>query len=522
MGERESKRNIVLGVILFGAFIIIGLAFKFLVYPSMQGDLVAGTSSESQYTHELTIRLDSFSGYAALRSPEFERELKSAGIRLIIEDDAADYGARMKALQRGTADMAVFTVDAFVTTGAALGDYPATIVAVIDETNGADAIVAYRDALPELQALNSPDARLVLTPASPSEFLGRVAMAEFGLQQLSPQWDEADGAAAVLRNLRSAKRSLPRGYVLWEPYKSQALEDPDVHVLFDSSRLSGYIVDVLVVQRQFLLDHPDVARSAVQALLRTQYSYASQSGGLVRLVRDDAEAGGEPLTDAQARAVVDGIRWRNTLENYAHFGLVPRQQSQGVLHLEDSISNISGVLVRTGALAQDPVADRAHELFYQGLLQQLQASGFHPGQGLGIVDGAPVAELGQIRGGVDLPSLDDAQWQALTPVGAMQVKPIAFGRGTARLNVQSQRELDQLARRLQSLPHFYLTVLGHSRAEGDLQANKLLAQERAQAATQHLVAKGLSATRVRAVAAEPSGTGGSFQSVSFVLSQQPY
>ena len=522
MGERESKRNIAIGCLLFLCFIIVGVAFKLLVYPQLQDSLMETTGSQSQYTHEVRLRLDSFSGYAAFRSAAFADALKAQGIKLALQDDQADYQARLKSLARDQADMAVFTIDAYIAAGARASSYPATIVAVVDETWGADAVVAYKSAVPDLQALNNPDARLVLTPDSPSEFLARVAIAEFGLGQLSTRWQERDGAADVLAAMQKAPRSKLQGYVLWEPYKAQALEDSAVTVLFDSSRLSGYIVDVLVARRQFLVDYPQVVQAVVEAMLRTLYSYDQQRGGMVDLVREDAEKLGDPLSEPLAAKVVDGIRWRNTLENYAHFGLVSAEQAGGVVHLEDSITNIAGVLVRTGALAENPVVDTAHELFYKGILEAMMAADFHPG-GLGIVSGGMgTADLEQIRGVSELPALNDDEWDRLTPVGSIQVKPISFGRGTARLHVQGQRELDDLARRLHSLPNFYLTVWGHTRAEGDADANRALAEQRADAAMQALIAKGISRNRVRALAAPMDGSSGDRQSVSFALSQQPY
>ena len=436
-------------------------------------------------------------------------------------DDAADYTDRIRALKNGKAELAVFTIDAFIAAGAELGDYPGSIVAVIDETYGADAIVAYKSAVPDLQALNSPKSKLVLTPSSPSEFLARVAIAEFGLTELSTRWIEADGAEAVAKKLRKAKQTQPHGYVLWEPSRSVALENPDIHVLFDSSRLAGYIVDVLVVRRQFLVEHPDVAQAVVEAMLRAQYAASKSDAGMVELVMQDAKSTGQSLKPAQAQAIVDGIRWRNTLENYAHFGIVP--ETPGILHLEDSITNISGVLVRTGGLASDPVEGRASELFFRGLLEKMHGADFHPGQGLGIVDnGLGTADLDGAQSVGKLPVLSEAEWDQLTPVGSLQVKPIAFGRGNARLNVQSQRDLDGLARRLRSLPQYYLSVVGHARAEGDPEANLVLARERAQAASSYLVDRGVDANRVRAIAAKPSGSGGAVQAVSFTLAQQPY
>ena len=153
----------------------------------------------------------------------------------------------------------------------------------------------------------------------------------------------------------------------------------------------------------------------------------------------------------------------------------------------------------------------------------MKQENFHPKKKLGIVDGSlGTSDLEDVRGVEVLRDLSAAEWNALTPVGSLQVKPIAFGRGNARLNVQSKRDLEEMARRLHSLPNFYLTVVGHTRAEGDLDANRSLAEQRAAAARDFLVSSRVSQSRIRSIAAEPSQAGGAAQSVSFVLAQKPY
>jgi hypothetical protein len=516
MSDKSSVRNLLIGAVLLGCFLAIGVAFRFLVYPLIQGDLIDSTGSTSQYDHEITIRLDSFSGYAPLRSPNFASDLRNQGIKLNLDDDGADYVDRLRALKRDKAQMAVFTIDALVSAGDALGSFPGTIVSVIDETYGADAVVAYPEGVPELASLNGGG--FTLTPASPSEFLARVAIAEFGLQ-VSTRWTEKDGAADVYKALKRAKRSEKQGFVLWEPYVSQA-RDSGAKVLFDSSQLSGYIVDVLVVQRQFLRDHPDVVQGVVEALQRSMFSH---SDDLVGMVLEDAKRVGDKLSRTQAEQIVAGIRWRNTLENYAHFGLVGQKQRGGILAVEDSISNITGVLIRTGAMSADPLGGRYNEIFYRDILSEMQRKDFHPKKKLGIVDGSfGTNDLDGVRGFDTLRELTQAEWTALTPVGSLQVKPIAFGRGNARLNVQSKRDLEEMARRLHSLPNFYLTVVGRTRSEGDVDANRALAEQRADTTRDFLVSNGVDVKRIRAEAAAPSMAGGAAQSVSFVLAQKPY
>ncbi len=521
MAERSNQLWVAAGAVIFVGFLTIGLAYRFLIMPLLQDDLIGATSANSQYNATVTLQLDSFSGYAHLRSREFETDLRDQGIKLELVDDGADYEARLRALKRGQAQMAVFTIDALVAQSYAFGDAPATVVSVIDETYGADAIVAYKQGVPSLSALNDGTARVALTPSSPSEFLTRVAIAEFGLNDMPKRWLQQDGAEAVYNSMRKAKRTDRRAFVMWEPFVSKALQDPDAHVLFDSSQLSGYIVDVLVVERQFLLDHPDVVQNVVEASLRSLYTYQARPDGMVDLVVADAKSGGEKLSNDQARSIVQGIRWRNTLENYTHMGLAQRQP--GILHLEDSVSNIGGVLQRTGAVSGDPTGGQPAQFFYDGVLRRMKESNFHPSKGLGIVDGGKgTNDLEGVRAAEQLRALSSDEWQALTPVGSLQIEPIAFRRGRAVLNVQSERELDALARRLQSFPRFYLTVRGHARAEGDAAANLQLAEDRARTAAEYIGAKGISPDRIRSLAVPPSTTSAAAQSVSFELAQVPY
>ena len=526
MGRRSANGCLLAAVVWIVIVGILAVAAKYFILPYFQKELVGKTGSASRYKHEITIAADSFSGYSILRSPLMRKQLKARGIKLNIVDDNADYGARMKALRDGKIQMAVFTVDSFITAGAKLGTFPATIVMVIDETKGADALVAYKSTVPSIQELDHPDARIVLTPESPSEFLARTIIAHFNLPNLPDRWwVEADGAADVYRKFKAADKKDRRVYALWEPYVSKSLEVPGAHVLLDSSKLKGYIVDVLVAQRKFMRDHPELVKSVVEAYLRAAYAYGQKTGGMQALVMEDAKStGSEALTPEQATKLVKGIEWKNTLENYGYFGLLSAQEARGLQHIEDIILNITDVLVKTGAIPGDPVAGSAHTLFYDKTLRELQADNFHPGKKVSVIEGVGLGteDLGQVRTGAVLRSLSEAEWASLSPVGRMRVEPIAFTRGTARISIQSKRDLDRLARNLTAWPEYYLIIVGHARAEGNPEANLRLAGKRADAAASHLITAGIDRNRIKATAAEPSGREGAAQSVSFILGQIPY
>ena len=147
-------------------------------------------------------------------------------------------------------------------------------------------------------------------------------------------------------------------------------------------------------------------------------------------------------------------------------------------------------------------------MYYDQILRELQTNGFHPGLGSeGVRDDR-----------VELERLTDKQWTQLVPVGTLEVPELVFARGTSRLSSRSQLTLDDLVSQLNTWPQYYVLIRGNASTIGDLEANKALAQSRAEAAADYLKQQGISDVRVRAVGVEPSGT----TSVSFVLGQTPY
>jgi outer membrane protein OmpA-like peptidoglycan-associated protein len=325
----------------------------------------------------------------------------------------------------------------------------------------------------------------------------------------------------VYERFRKASRTQPTAYVLWEPYVSKALGESGAHVLIGSDKLKGYIVDVLAARRTFLRDNPELVAKVVQAYLRAAYA---NRDNMAQLVMSDAKSAGEPISPVEAERLVKGIQWKNTLENYAHFGLATAPADNGVPHLEDIVDNIVDVLVKTKALPSDPLAGKHPTLFYHQILAELQREKFHPGKGVSLIPGlAPdPGVVEQVRAEQGAKALTPEQWEKLQPVGELRLEPIVFSRGSANISVQSDRDLQALARRLRSFPQFYLRVIGHTRAEGDPDANRALALARAEAAAQFLRGQGVGTDRMRTEAAPARAESGEGQAVSFVVGQVPY
>jgi len=489
-------------VIIWAAVLGCGaLAYKHFILDKENLGVPPTTGGPSAKT-KITLALDAFSGYAVLRSPQMKQRLAERGFDLVCVDDKADYAARMKTIQNGETPMAVFTIDALITQSPRDHDPPAAIVMLIDETRGADAMVSYKDGVKDIDALNSDRAKIVLTPDSPSEMLARVIRSQFNLPNLPVRKRDylvkADGAEDVLKQFQAARPSERKAFVLWEPYVSAALKEPGAQLLADSSQFKGSIVDVLVVQQAYLRQHRDRVDAVVKAYLEVLNDFQRSTGGMAALVKADAEAQGEKLTIERAPQVAQGIWWKNTVENYAHFGLLPAAQAKGLQPLGDMIKRITAVLNQTREPGEPEVGvSRPDKLVQEDVLQQL----FNPPIALHRND-QEIRDEGQV------PALADADdWNRLVVVGSIQIKTIQFSSiHKDQLTEDAEQDLTDFAGKMRLWPQYYLRIEGHTAAVGDREANMALAGRRAEAVRDFLVKQmGIEPHRLKALAMEPGG-----------------
>jgi outer membrane protein OmpA-like peptidoglycan-associated protein len=434
----------------------------------------------------VNLAIDTFSGYCVFRSPEFRKALEKKDSTLVLHlvDDDAKYKERIKTLESGATPLAVFTIDALINNSAGRDEPPASIVLLLDETRGADAIIGYKSAFPNLAALNVPDLKIVGVGDSPSETLVRVARTRPDLDKFTPDegFVNEDTPEKVLKQFRAARPDEKKAFVLWEPYLSQVLKEfPQAHTLIDSSRYSGYIVDVLVVQKKYLKEHRADVQAVVEAYLEALPSQRT-SRNMVRLVLEDSKrlvAKGKSvreLTEEDAEKIVQGIWWKTAGENYGHFRIqeAPSEVSKSVT---DMINNITDVLRQTGAIFRriSPT-----ELIDKDTCAELEKKGFQP--------------------------RDRSRWALNEPID-----PITFTRSKSKVNEDDDKvvaTLKDVAERMKIHPGYHLEIQGHHTKNED--ADALLALNRATATLTWLVTEGgIPANRMKAVAldvAESRGT----------------
>lgn len=509
-----TKGRIVL--MCFVWFIILGIcvvAYQFWFKPHQEQvaeeeaeqqhqEIIDKTSAQSRYKHEVNFYLDAFSGYAGFRSKDFIDECAKFGIKINLVDDEANYAARFDAFANAKADMGVFTWDAMIKASSKAGDIPLTAVAIVDETKGADAALAAGKAFPNIDALNSSNLKIYCLRDSPSETLGRVILAYFNLDQVTGNpFVFVNTPDELMEEYKKASPTDEKLFITWEPYVSQILENPDYQSVVDSGKFRGYIVDIIVARRGYLVKNEDVVENVVKAYLTTIFKNRNDMNALVA---NDAKQLGDSLKPDQVEKLVQGIWWKNTQENFGHFGLT---SGHGLQHAEDICRNITDVLMKTNGIIRDPTDGKPNMLYYDGIVRKLFDTSWHPGFG-----------REDVRQEASLAALTDEEWTKLEPVGTLNVPRLVFARGTSRLSSLSTSTLDDLTEKLTTWPQYYLVVRGNTSAQGDIEANRELAQSRAEAAVEYLVSKGVNRNRIHADVSKPNGS----TTVAFILGELPY
>jgi outer membrane protein OmpA-like peptidoglycan-associated protein len=291
----------------------------------------------------------------------------------------------------------------------------------------------------------------------------------------------------VFKRFQEADPGDAKAFVLWEPFVTRIKDNPNAHVLLDSShpKFQGYIVDVLVVNKKYLQDHRREVQDLVDAYLATQAEFARDLSRLAGLIQEDAQRLvdrrllTQRVSRAEAEHIVGGIAWKGAEENYAHFGLLGGEEAKKQQPLEKMIDNITKVLVDTGAMTRDPAE------------QQPAAS---------LLDRELVAGHKAAR----------------------SVEPVSFSAGSTEIKEQLYGEvLRGLAEKLKGEPRWVVEVRGNVSPKTNTPEDEALARQRAEEVAKWLREKGgVAESRVRVtVLGPPQGSG--HANVTFLLLEGP-
>lgn len=479
----NTHAKVAIVLIAIGVFGIAGYKFG---WPYVQESLDRQSSDARDIKAKLAIGVDNWIGYFPLCSNEMRKRMRAKGYLVQCEDDKADLKGRVQKLKGGELQLAVATIDSYLLNGSDPG-FPATIVAVIDESKGGDAIVAFKDKVATIDDLKRKAAvKIAFTPASPSEHLLRATSVHFDVAHLRGRRDwrvEANGSPDALEKLLQKKADVA---VVWEPDVTRALSQPGVVKLLGSEDVDKLIVDVLLVGRKFSQDNPE----AVTTLLREYFN-------VVRFYREDPARLEQDVVEAtkmpadKARASLKGVSWVGLADNFqAWMG-----GGGGAEGLVDSIQSTAKILVDNGDFKANPIPEKdPYRIVNRQFLSQIYLQATTGTQ-------AAQANLPAAQSlGRTFKPLDDRAWSAMREVGTLKTLPVVFQSGTAELSLEGKQELDAAMENLRHYPNFRVIVKGHTGLRGAAEENLKLSQERADSVGRYLqVTYGVDANRLRIV-----------------------
>ncbi|MFA6430358.1 MAG: phosphate ABC transporter substrate-binding/OmpA family protein [Candidatus Paceibacterota bacterium] len=480
---------------------IAALLFIFVVIPLMYGlkqvlpvlhsKMQKQTSDAKDVRGKITVAYDDWIGYFPLTSPRMKKFLRSEGYLLNCINDGGDYAARMKALEEGKYDFAVVTVDSYILNAARV-NFPGTIITILDESKGADAIVAYTNVVKDLDSFqNEFHSSIAYTENSPSDFLLKAVPAHFNVPALrnlsEKQRLKTKDSQEAFKMLQEKKADVA---VLWEPNVSKALKIPGVGRILGTESTSRLIVDILVVNRDFASKHPEKVDLMLKTYFRVLKFYASDPEELKKDIHTELK-----LPEESIQKMLDGVAWINLSENCCEwFGISgPGQVArQGLV---DTIESAISILVDNGDFKQNPLPDKdPYRIINSQFIQDIYKEGVQNGF-------TALMESGNTNNSVSVfKPLSDAQWLKLHSVGSIRVDPIVFQMGAASLDVEQKEKLDAAMERLNHYPSFRILVGGHTSLLGDLEANRNLSQQRAESVARYLsVTYNIDENRIKAI-----------------------
>ena len=447
-----------------------------------------GASDASGVKKTLRIGIDNWVGYLPLCSKELRTRMHNDGYRLQCDDDKADYAARMKRLRQGELEFAVTTVDSMLLNGGK-EQFPGTIIMVIDESSGGDAIVARKEKLASLEDLKTKSGyRIAFTAGSPSEHLLKSIAVHF---DVPPLRNRQGGWRVAVNSSADALKQLGEGKVdaavLWEPDVSRALAMPGMHRILGTENTRRVIVDVLTVNREFSRAQPEAVKLLMSHYFRVLRHFRDNPEVLNAEVKDATR-----MTEQQVVAMLKGVRWASLTDNARDwFGVGGGGTGRTGLGLIETLEATAQILVDSGDFRENPMPERdPYRMQHRVFIEELYSTGL----------GADKATADKGGGARAFGALDDKQWDSLAEIGTLKIRPVTFQSGAAELSTDGKQELDSAAQNLSHYPNFRVVVRGHTGTRGDAESNRALSLERADAVKRYLtVTHAIDEARLRAV-----------------------
>ena len=246
-------------------------------------------------------------GYGPLFLAREKKYLDEAGIRVALAR-VEDPKRRFAGLADGELDGLVTTMDTMIQYWKPTFQFQAVLG--LADSNGGDGIIA-KDSIKSIPDLRGM--KVAYNEGSVSHFFLSVLLRENGMtekdiQGVNMRQDDA-GAAFMSHRVDAA--------VTWEPWLTKAKNAPGGHILVDSSRTPGLIMDVLLFRREVIKSRPDAIRAVIKGWYRAVDYWKKNPDESTALMAKEV---GDWLKDVKTfRETLGGVRYYDQAINEQYF-----------------------------------------------------------------------------------------------------------------------------------------------------------------------------------------------------------
>lgn len=413
-----------------------------------------------------------FSGFSTFRNEEFKKTLlEKEGISLEFDKKAFDQEKRAQDLNEGKAQFIVTTLDQVIE-----HEPEGKIVALIDRTIGADAVVLNTVKYPELKSLEAlrklvemkgkKKLKIAYAVNNPTEFLAYVFDTE-SFEHFGVDFELSDFEILGYNSTPDVWDKLPNEpdvalAVLFEPFVTKARKK-GYKVIFSTKDEPEAIIDVLVASNRLLKEQPERVSKFLEVYYKHIHRYLYRPERMQEQIKsDDPE-----LSPDEAKNIYEGIHFFTALE--ANDWLTNGK-------LEERIKYVTAVLdVDIGKVYNT----KTPKDFFDDQLIKMAVSTTE--EYCSVIDDAPFCLSQRPTPPTPKPS------PTTTSPPQFSTVTVYFVKGSDALTSQSQRKLNDLAKQIKAeYPENIFRVIGHTSMTGSEDYNLLLSQKRANAVANYL------------------------------------
>jgi len=463
----KTHTKLAFSIVVIGSLAI--LAYRF-VLPMINNSNQVSSSDSRNLKGTIKIGVDNWIGYYPLCSKELKKRMRRSGYLLQCIDDQADYDSRIKSLKKGKLQFAVATIDSYLSNAYAY-DFPGTIVTVIDESKGGDAIIARKNRISSLDDIKkNTSIKIALTPGSPSEHLMRSIAVHFDIPSIrnNKSWlVEANGSEQALKMLQNNKVDIA---VLWEPDVTRALEDKTLIKLIGTEDTRKLIVDILLVNRQYSSENSGAVNTLLRNYFRTLKYYRDNPAKLEQDAANEIK-----LSKNKIRAMLKGVEWKSLTDNVIDWFGAASNVTGSNEGLITSIENTLDIFEQNGVTGKNVLpGNDPYRLINSTFIKNLFNKTINQ------------PRSGKTKLKQTFTALTSQQWAQLREIGTLKILPVVFQSGSANLGFEGSRQLDKAISNLKYYPNYRVIIKGHTGTRGDKIANLALSRKRAEAVSRYL------------------------------------